>query len=324
MLPIDILLLIAEKLDFKSLLIFSTTSEELLTFSSPIIKRYLPNVPEITVITNTIELDSSPFASLLVGLMGPLKKKKKISENIVIFHQCVSKLENLQIKIKLFKLLDLKISRFFNMLVLYDAKTVLMMHQEGLLNYSQLVKSLYENEEKLKKEEVTELVKLLPKSVLLKLWNDCFKSLDCSTILKDNLEVLTMSVLDNFREVIFIDKKFLSHCFRHDLQYIILYLFDNHRFFTCDFLSSQDYFLYFCCDYSSIELLSKLDLVKLFEPKHLNYSISYSTNEFLMTLWQMRAKLPFDFNACISDLSRVNKTPGSKQKFYFDWCKSHQ
>jgi hypothetical protein len=214
----------------------------------------------------------------------------------------------------------------FTVLDLYNKNQILHFYKNNLYDIDKIVESLEFFE---KKNNVQAYIRnLLPKDFLYEIW---FKSitLDDSLIFTKNdkfkktLGYITLEMMDNFRDKLVINNKFLVLCFQKKLEKVIFYLINNERFFklslNCDL---KLVIVKLACEFGDMNIVFHPQLKQLFDYKMLYFSILHSPREFLDLLLKFRHYI-VDFNKNIKHISKELKSKNATQLDFFEWCKTH-
>ena len=145
--------------------------------------------------------------------------------------------------------------------------------------------------------------------------------------LKRLMGLLTDNVMTVFRSDLVINDRFVLKCFEHGLDNILLYLYDNQRFFQLSISTPelQDLYIMLACDTGSITMF--LHFVKKIRRIHIEYAMKNASNDFLMIVWKSRAYIPH-FHEYIQSI-RDEKEEQSiasrdfKQRRFLEWCTTH-
>jgi hypothetical protein len=211
----------------------------------------------------------------------------------------------------------------FSLFDLYNKNQILNFYKSDLYDLDKIVESLDK-----KTNKKTYIKKVLPKEFLYDIW---FKSItldDTLEITKNDqfkkiLGYITLEMMDNFRDALVINNKFLVLCFKKKLDKVLFYLIDNERFFklslNCDL---KIVILKLACEFGYMEIVLHPQLKNLFDYRMMYFSIIHSPREFLDLLWKYR-HLIINFNKNIQHISNEITSKNATQLDFFEWCKTH-
>ncbi len=138
--------------------------------------------------------------------------------------------------------------------------------------------------------------------------------------------VLTDNVMTVFRSTLIINDRFVLKCFEHDLDNILLYLYENPQFFNLSISTPklEDLYIMLACETGSITMF--LRLVKKVRKIHIEYAMRHASSDFLMLIWKSRSYIAHfhDYIQAIqADLDRPLALREFKERRFLEWCTTH-
>ncbi|KAJ3217783.1 hypothetical protein HK099_005351 [Clydaea vesicula] len=145
----------------------------------------------------------------------------------------------------------------------------------------------------------------LPNNLLFKFWK-------ITVLLPKETKfsnVLTLQVLDTFRNEVKITLKFIILCFRHNLEKVLFHILFNQKIYKIDVQDLNETYLKLACEFNNIGLVLHPVLIIHFNLNIFYHAINYSTRDYLFALWNSRSKFPdFEKNMRILDNMLLTKT----------------
>lgn len=319
-LPVEIFKVIFDLLDVKSLLSVAMVSNHLQNVILPLLRnKQILSKAEFHK-KNTVKKQQFSFLSML----NPATKDKKLDifqdKFSETFHDFCSCRDN-TVNVLLYKRLYIKIDLWLH-IHLYNTQVLQILEKHKLVNHGKIAKSLEKCEwdENFKSEQTklsdNALYRIWEKLFLMPMYTDTGEIVSLKKY-KPFITSLTERVLLNFRKEIIINEKFIDKLFQHEMEMILIYLYENQRFFNISNMNLTDIYLMNSCDKDNISMFIKL--TKNVNINHLEYAVRFSSQLFLMSLWKIRRYIPnFDENMKI--LKKTMKGKDSKHYKFFDWC----
>ncbi len=186
---------------------------------------------------------------------------------------------------------------------------------------------------------ITQEIRNLPPMLLYQIWEVAFlgknkkQSSDKQPTDKPKPEttkkliyLMTDRVMAVFRTSLIINDRFVLKCFEHGLDSVLLYLYDNERFFKLSITTPklEDLYIMLACDTGSVGMF--LHFTRKIQRIHIEYALRHASNEFLMVVWKSRQYIPAfreHMQAIQADEDHPMKTRDFKQRTFLDWCITH-
>lgn len=211
--------------------------------------------------------------------------------------------------------------------------------------YSILVKSMFANPYTKKFEETKSS---LSRELVYKLWNAAFyapepfrfefemQGLDASqkvfivqqkTNRRKYIASLTDYVINEFRDTLQIDDRFILKAFEHNLDSTLLFILENSKFYNIHVSTERlsDLYIIFSCDTENVKMLAKLLQSRSLQSvniQNLEYVLRFASLDYLMALWKLRRYIP-SFDDYMSMLENTLTKKEWKQLYFFDWWRRH-
>lgn len=178
-------------------------------------------------------------------------------------------------------------------------------------------------------QKFPENLKKLPDLLLYKIWQKKFLYDEVDESSDDGkedrcLSALTFQTIFVFRDDLIINNTFFLNLFKHRLCHVLIYLYENQKFFNIKMKNWSNLTdLYICLSCESNFMKMFIYFNNHLESKHIEYAIQHSSYDFLISLWKQRTRLMIGTCKLEVILKKFSsQVPGldSKQKRFLEWC----